>query len=96
MGWFREELDRCEAVVRSRLEPEEGILAVGRCEDITDLGGIQVHRVPAHRFLWFEWGNAIAYATFVRTRLAFSRPNTAAAIALREQLASRMVPVDLS
>ena len=49
--------------------------------------------VPAHRFLTFRWGNATAVRTLGTTRLAFSRRDTRAARALREQLALRgMVP----
>jgi hypothetical protein len=45
--------------------------------------------VPAHRFLIFQWGNATRVRTLSRTRLAFSRRDTDAARALREQLARR-------
>lgn len=48
-------------------------------------------RVPAHRFLRFEWGNAMEDLSFVRTELAFSRRDTEAAIALRDQLLMRRV-----
>jgi hypothetical protein len=41
---------------------------------------------PAHRFLTFEWGNAIVTTPLARTRLAFSRRGTKAAIALRQGL----------
>jgi len=46
-------------------------------------------RVPAHRFLTFEWGNAVEDLSFARTELAFSRKDTEAAIALRNQLTAR-------
>jgi hypothetical protein len=48
-----------------------------------------LREVPAHRFLWFQWGNAEAVWTLVTTRLAFSRRDTDAARALRRQLARR-------
>jgi hypothetical protein len=47
--------------------------------------------VPAHRFMTFRWGNATAVRTLRRTMLAFSRRDTDAARALREQLARRGV-----
>jgi hypothetical protein len=47
--------------------------------------------VPVRRFLWFEWGNAVSSARLARTKLAFSRRDTAAARALRHQLSSREV-----
>jgi hypothetical protein len=147
MAGLKERLESCEADLRARLEPDELVVAVGRCQDITDLGGIDqggagwtfvmvtdrhlrwvphvslrfetaivlddvtealeqisAHRyamtlhhapvralrqVPAHRFMTFQWGNAIALRTLRRTKLAFSRRDTGAARALREQLARR-------
>jgi hypothetical protein len=47
----------------------------------------RLHWVPAHTFLWFRWGNDERIGEFRRTRLAFSRPNTA--VALRAELARR-------
>jgi hypothetical protein len=146
-AYLKERLESCEADLRARLEPDELVIAVGRCEDITDLGGIDqggagwtfvmvtdrhlrwvphvslrfetaivlddvtealeqisAHRyamtlhhapvralrqVPAHRFMTFQWGNAIALRTLRRTMLAFSRRDTGAARALRDQLARR-------
>ena len=140
-------LESCEADLRAHLEPDEQVVAVGRCEDITlrgdiDNGGagwtfvmvtdrhlrwvphvslrfetaldlddvtqaleqVSAHRyaltllhapvqalrqVPAHRFMTFEWGNATEVRPLERTRLAFSRRDTDAARALREQLARR-------
>lgn len=38
-------------------------------------------RVPAHRLLWFEWRNAVSSVSVARTRLAFSRRDTAVASA---------------
>jgi hypothetical protein len=139
----------CEADLRARLEPDEHVVAVGRCEDVTDRGDVDrggagwtfvmvtnrhlrwvpgvsmrsetavdldqvidaseqmsAHRyamtldhapvralrdVPAHRFITFRWGNATAVLTLSRTRLAFSRRDTEAARALRDQLARRGV-----
>jgi hypothetical protein len=145
---LKERLESCEADLRARLEPDEHELAVGRCADVTDRGGVEggagwtfvmvtdrrlrwvpgvslrfetavdlddvtdaleqtsahryamtldhapvraIRRVPAHRFLTFRWGNATAVRTLGRTVLAFSRRDTAAARALREQLARRGV-----
>jgi hypothetical protein len=149
--YLRERLESCEAALRAHLDPDEHVVAIGRCEDISDRGGLtqggagwtfvmvtdsqlrwvpglslpfetaveldnvteafeqtSAHRyamtlhhapvralrvVPAHRFLGFRWGNATAVLTLSRTRLAFSRRDTEAARALREQLALRgMVP----
>jgi hypothetical protein len=45
--------------------------------------------VPAHRFLIFQWGNAVASTALSHTELAFSRRDTQAATTLREQLALR-------
>ena len=147
--YLRERLESCEAALRAHLEPDEQVIAIGRCEDISDRGGLtqggagwtfvmvtdsqlrwvpgvslpfesaveldnvteafeqtSAHRyamtlhhapvralrvVPAHRFLGFRWGNATAVLTLSRTRLAFSRRDTEAARALRDQLARRGV-----
>jgi hypothetical protein len=149
--YLRDRLDRCDAQLREHLEPAEQIVAIGRCEDITDRSDIdrggagwtfvmvtdrnlrwiphvdprfearldltditesserlashryaialehrpvrRSWRVPAHRFLGFEWGNAVEDLSFARTELAFSRQDTEAAIALRYQLTVRgMLP----
>ena len=141
-------LRSCDAVVRNHLESDEHVLAIGRCEDITQRGGsidrggaawtyIMVtdrklrwvphanlrfeasleldavsavserlvkhrygiamthaplsrpHWVPKHRILIFEWGNAIVTTPLGRTKLAFSRRDTEAALALQNQLAVR-------
>jgi hypothetical protein len=49
----------------------------------------RLHWVPAHRFLMFRWGNAEKVGEFRRTRLAFSRADTVAAHALRDELRRR-------
>ena len=149
MTGLKERLGSCESDLRARLEPDEQVIAVGRCEDATQRGGVDqggagwtflmvtdrhlrwvpgvslrfetavdlddvtealeqisahryaitVHhapvwalrRVPAHRFMTFEWGNATEVRTLKRTMLAFSRRDTDAARALRDQLARRGV-----
>ena len=48
----------------------------------------RVH-VPAHRFLWWSWGNAEAPKTFTESEFWFSRRDTALASAFREALARR-------
>ena len=48
-----------------------------------------LREVPAHRVLWFQWGNAEAVRTLLVTTLAFSRRDTAAALALRAELDRR-------
>jgi hypothetical protein len=50
-----------------------------------------VRRVPKHRILGFEWGSADAVRALDVTTLAFSRRDTKASRALREQLARRGV-----
>jgi hypothetical protein len=150
--YLRERLESCEADLRAHLDPDERVIAIGRCGDISDRGGLDqggaagwtfvmvtdsrlrwvpgvslpfetavqldnvtdafeqtsAHRyamtlhhapvralrvVPAHRFLAFRWGDATAVRTLRTTRLAFSRRDTDAARALREQLALRgMIP----
>ncbi len=145
-----ERMDRCEQDLRSHLEPGELVLAIGRCEDITERGNLEsagagwtfvmvtdrmvrwvphadprfeasldldtvtaaterlfAHRygialdhtsitrpsrVPARRFLTFEWGDAIEEKRSVRTELGFSRRDARAARSLREQLVARGVP----
>jgi hypothetical protein len=49
----------------------------------------RLRHVPAHRVLIWEWGNAERRDLFDRTRLAFSRKDTQAALALRDQLTRR-------
>jgi hypothetical protein len=147
--YLRERLESCETDLRARLDRDERVIAIGRCEDISDREGLDqggagwtfvmvtdrrlrwvprvslrfetavelddvtdafeqksayryaislVHApvralrvVPAHRFMTFRWGNATAVRTLGRTKLAFSRRETKAARALREQLALRDV-----
>jgi hypothetical protein len=48
--------------------------------------------VPAHRFLWWEWGNSEAYIPRNRSILGFSHRDTQAARAIRERLAAHGVP----
>ena len=147
MPYLKDRLERCEAHLRARLEPDERVIALGRCLDIKALGDIDsggaawtfvmvtdrrlrwvprvrlryetnvdldgvtavfeqtsAHRyamalhhapvralreVPAHRFLWFQWGNAEAVRVLLVTTLAFSRRDTEAARALRAELDRR-------
>jgi hypothetical protein len=142
-----ERLALSEAHLRVHLDPDERVIAVGRCEDITLRGDIDdggaastfvmvtdrylrwaphgwlryvtavdlddvsealertsAHRyairlrhppvqalrdAPKHRFLGFRWGDTDALRTLRITTLAFSRRDTKAARALREQLARR-------
>lgn len=39
MGWFNERFAACDAEVRRHLSADERVLAIGRCEDITEWGG---------------------------------------------------------
>jgi hypothetical protein len=48
-----------------------------------------LREVPKHRFLAYQWGNIDAVRPLRLTTLAFSRRDTKAARALREQLARR-------
>ena len=52
----------------------------------------RLERVPAHRFLWFRWGNARAERSRSQTIFRFSRPGTKLAQALRAELSKRQVP----
>jgi hypothetical protein len=137
-------LRSCDAALRTHLDDGEQVVAIGRCEDVTDRGGpegggagwtfvmitntklrwvpgvdlafeaalelrdvtafaeyflshrysialkhpplTRLHRVPAHRLLWFAWGNAVANDPSTRTELAFSRSTTEAAQAMRTAL----------
>lgn len=47
------------------------------------------HWAPAHRFLMFEWGNTVVTTPLIHTELTFSRRDTEASEALRNQLARR-------
>lgn len=47
---------------------------------------------PAHRFLWFKWGNASAERQRTTTIFRFSRRDTKAAQALRTALEQRNIP----
>jgi hypothetical protein len=141
-------LEACDVALRGHLDADEYVLAIGRCEDITERGSIEQggasrtfimvtnrrlrwvpyanlefeaslaldgvtavletvhghrysialdhtpltrpHTVPAHRFLRFQWGNVVVRTPLTRTELAFSRRNTKAALALREQVSLHM------
>jgi hypothetical protein len=48
--------------------------------------------VPAHRFLWWEWGDSEAYRLRNRSILGFSHTDTKAARAIRERLAAQGLP----
>jgi hypothetical protein len=149
MTALRDLLDACDVELRGHLEADEHVLAIGRCQDITERGSIELggaaltfimvtdrrlrwvpyaslefeaslvldqvtavserslrhryavaldhgplarpHTVPAHRFLRFEWGDAVVTTPLTRTELAFSRRDTKAAQTLREQVARRLV-----
>jgi hypothetical protein len=47
--------------------------------------------VPAHRILWFEWGDTEADVTRTQTIFRFSRPDTRVAKALHSALSARKV-----
>lgn len=48
---LRDRLDRCDADLRRHLDPDEQIVATGRCEDITERGG------PEPRRRWLDIGD---------------------------------------
>jgi len=52
-------------------------------------------RVPAHKILWFEWGNAKADVTRTATIFRFSRPDTEVAKALHSALSDQGVAHEL-
>jgi hypothetical protein len=147
MTTLRDLVEACDVEVRAHLHKDEQVLATGRCEDITQRGGVEsggaawtyvmvtnqrlhwvphvnlrfeasldlddvtavselsrghrygidlVHRplsrphwAPAHRFLMFTWGNAVETTPLTHTKLAFSRRDTQAAEALRNELVRR-------
>jgi hypothetical protein len=146
---LRDRLSECDAAIRRHLSLEETVIATGRCQDITDLGDIDMggggwtfvlvtdrrlwwvpgvnlrfetaldldgvnrateetwkhrygitlhhaplvrrHVVPEYRLMRWRWGDTEQDDTFLRTRLAFSRSGTKAAVALRDQLAERNI-----
>jgi hypothetical protein len=47
--------------------------------------------VPAHRFLWFRWGDAETEVTRTETILRFSRPDTRVAKAVASSLSLRSI-----
>jgi hypothetical protein len=49
-------------------------------------------RVPAHKILWFEWGNTEADVARTQTIFRFSRPDTQVAKALHSALSGRKIP----
>ena len=53
---------------------------------------VQRVHVPAHRVLWWSWGNAERPLLFTETEFRFSRLDTALARALRHSLAAFEVP----
>jgi len=53
---------------------------------------VRTRHCPKHRFLWMRWGNAEVAAPETETYLRFSRRETAAAEAVRVQLAVQNVP----
>jgi hypothetical protein len=77
---LRDRLDDCDAVLRSHLDPDERVLAIGRCEDITIRGSIdspgwtylmitnaRLRWVP-HADLGFEAALAFSSVTAARER----------------------------
>jgi hypothetical protein len=53
---------------------------------------VQIERVPAHRFLWFEWGNAEEPVSDTTTTFGFSRDTDPVLVAIREGLDRAGVP----
>jgi hypothetical protein len=49
---------------------------------------------PAHRVLWFEWGDTEKMKQQTQTILHFSRRDTKVASAIRDQIARRNVPTE--
>jgi hypothetical protein len=61
---FKERLVSCDAVVRTHLEPDEHVLAIGRCADVTERGGPEqggttaTYVMVTDRYLrWVPWGD---------------------------------------
>lgn len=53
---------------------------------------VQIERVPEHRFLWFEWGNAEEPVSDTTTTFGFSRDTDPVLVAIREGLKRAGVP----
>lgn len=51
-------------------------------------------RAPAHKVLWFEWGNTEEDVTRTQTIFRFSRPDTQVAKALHAALMARNAPYE--
>ncbi len=58
---------------------------------LTHLPMTRHEHVPAHRVLWFAWGNAFKLRTRITTTLRFSHRGTAAAEALNAALEERNI-----
>ena len=53
---------------------------------------LRPQHLPAHRFLWFEWGDAEGEAPHTTTLLAFNRVSYPVFVALREALEGASIP----
>ena len=53
---------------------------------------VRIERVPKHRFLWFEWGNAEGPVTHTTTTFEFSRDTDPVLVVIREELERASVP----
>lgn len=51
--------------------------------------------VPAHKILWFKWGDVKADVTRTQTIFRFSRPDTQVATAIQADLTARGIPYEL-
>ena len=54
---------------------------------------VRIERVPAHRFLWFEWGNAEGPVTHTTTTFGSGRDTDPVLVAIRERLERANVPL---
>jgi hypothetical protein len=52
----------------------------------------RIERIPAHRFLWFRWGNATGPVVHRQTTLPFNRDSDPELLALVERLRTQRIP----
>jgi hypothetical protein len=52
----------------------------------------RIERIPAHRFLWFRWGNATGPVVHGQTTLPFNRDSDPEFLALVERLRTQRIP----
>jgi hypothetical protein len=99
---LRDRLDACDAEVRSHLDPDEHVLAVGRCEDITIRGSIDSPgwtylMITNARLRWVPHADptfeaALAFSSVIATRERSSKHRYAIALEHSPLTRSRWAP----